>query len=36
MAIGIIGAGNIGQANATQMLRAGQEVLISNSRGPET
>ena len=36
MTVGIIGAGNIGQAIATQMLRAGQDVLISNSRGPET
>lgn len=36
MTIGIIGAGNIGQAIATQMLRAGEEVLIANSRGPET
>ncbi len=34
--VGIIGAGNIGQAIATQMLSAGQEVLIANSRGPET
>src|SRR5690606_919804 len=32
----IIGAGNIGQAIATQMLRAGQKVIIANSRGPET
>jgi len=36
MAIGIIGAGNIGQAIAIQMLRAGQEVLISNKSGPES
>lgn len=36
MTVGILGAGNIGQAIATQMLRAGQEVLIANSRGPET
>jgi len=34
--VGIIGAGNIGQAIATQMLRAGQRVVIANSRGPET
>ncbi len=34
--IGIIGAGNIGQAIAVQMLRAGREVVIANSRGPET
>ena len=36
MTIGIIGAGNIGQAIAAQMLRAGQDVVIANSRGPET
>lgn len=36
MTVGIIGAGNIGQAIATQMLRAGQKVVIANSRGPET
>lgn len=36
MNIGIIGAGNIGQAIATQMLRAGHTVLLANSRGPET
>ncbi|MGB0120691.1 MAG: NAD(P)-binding domain-containing protein [Solirubrobacterales bacterium] len=36
MRIGIIGAGNIGQAIAAQMLRGGQQVLIANSRGPET
>ncbi|MBK5233412.1 MAG: NAD(P)-binding domain-containing protein [Thermoleophilia bacterium] len=36
MAVGIIGAGNIGQAIAIQMLRAGQDVVIANSRGPET
>ena len=34
--VGIIGAGNIGRAIATQMLRAGQEVVIANSRGPES
>jgi 8-hydroxy-5-deazaflavin:NADPH oxidoreductase len=34
--VGIIGAGNIGQAIATQMLRAGRQVVIANSRGPET
>jgi len=36
MTVGIIGAGNIGQAIATQMLRAGNQVVIANSRGPET
>ncbi|HTU13886.1 MAG TPA: NAD(P)-binding domain-containing protein [Solirubrobacterales bacterium] len=34
--VGIIGAGNIGRAIATQMLRGGNEVVIANSRGPET
>lgn len=36
MTVGILGAGNIGQAIAAQMIRAGQDVLIANSRGPET
>ena len=36
MTVGVIGAGNIGQAIAMQVLRAGEEVLIANSRGPET
>ena len=36
MNIGIIGAGNIGQAIAIQMLRAGHTVLLANSRGPES
>ena len=35
-AIGIIGAGNIGQALARTALRAGRKVVISNSRGPES
>jgi predicted dinucleotide-binding enzyme len=34
--IGIIGAGNIAQAFAKQAGKAGYEVAISNSRGPET
>ena len=34
MTVGIIGAGNIGRAVATQALRAGHTVVISNSRGP--
>jgi 8-hydroxy-5-deazaflavin:NADPH oxidoreductase len=36
MKIGIIGAGGIAQAVAKQALGAGYEVLLSNSRGPET
>jgi predicted dinucleotide-binding enzyme len=36
MKIGIIGAGGIAQAIAQQALRAGYEVILSNSRGPET
>ncbi|MEI9910248.1 MAG: NAD(P)-binding domain-containing protein [Bacteroidota bacterium] len=34
--IGIIGAGAIGKAFARQVTKAGYEVMISNSRGPET
>ena len=34
--IGIIGAGNLGQALARTALRAGRKVVISNSRGPES
>lgn len=34
--IGILGAGNIGKAVATQLLANGFQVLISNSKGPET
>lgn len=36
MKIGIIGAGSIGQAFAKHVAKAGYEVLISNSRGPES
>src|SRR5438309_5922212 len=36
MRIGIIGAGGIAQAVAKQALSAGYEVMLSNSRGPET
>lgn len=36
MNIGIIGAGGIGQAFATHVAKAGYEVIISNSRGPES
>jgi predicted dinucleotide-binding enzyme len=36
MSFGIIGAGGIGQAFARQLARIGREVMVSNSRGPET
>ncbi|NGM82449.1 NAD(P)-binding domain-containing protein [Paenibacillus sp. 7124] len=36
MSIGIIGAGEIGQAFAKHVVKAGYEVLLSNSRGPES
>jgi 8-hydroxy-5-deazaflavin:NADPH oxidoreductase len=36
MTVGIIGAGSIGQALAIQSLRAGQNVIIANSRAPES
>lgn len=36
MRIGIIGAGAIGQALASQASKAGYEVTICNSRGPES
>lgn len=36
MKVGIIGAGNIGQAVARQMLRADVEVTIANNRGPDS
>lgn len=36
MKIGIIGAGMIGAAAARHFARAGHEVAVSNSRGPET
>ena len=36
MKIGIIGAGNIGQILAVRLSRAGHDVLIANSRAPET
>jgi predicted dinucleotide-binding enzyme len=34
--VGIVGAGRLGQAMAHAALRAGREVVIANSRGPET
>ena len=36
MSIGIIGAGSIGQAFAAQVAKAGYEVIVSNSRSPES
>ena len=36
MRIGIIGAGNIGGALAHHLARAGHEVAVANSRGPQT
>lgn len=36
MKIGIIGAGNMGSTAAKHFAEAGHEVMISNSRGPET
>ena len=36
MTLGIIGAGNIGQALAKRLSSAGLEASISNSRGPES
>ncbi|MDT4913899.1 MAG: 8-hydroxy-5-deazaflavin:NADPH oxidoreductase [Pseudonocardiales bacterium] len=34
--IGLIGSGNIGQAIAKQAISHGHQVVLSNSRGPET
>lgn len=36
LTVGIIGAGAIGQAMAKQLVRAGIDVILSNSRGPES
>ncbi len=36
MTIGIPGAGGIGQAFASQMAKAGYDVILSNSRGPQS
>lgn len=36
MNIGIIGAGNIGSVLASRLVELGHEVVISNSRGPDT
>lgn len=36
MKVGIIGAGRIGQAAASRLVAAGHEVMLANSRGPET
>src|SRR5262245_103528 len=36
MRIGIVGAGNIGGTLAGHFARAGHEVAVSNSRGPES
>ena len=36
MKIGFIGAGMIGKAVSTQLAKAGHDVLVSNSRGPES
>lgn len=36
MKIGIVGAGGIGQAFAGHLAKAGYDVIVSNSRGPES
>src|SRR5436189_4200909 len=36
MKIGIIGVGGIGQAFASQVAKAGYDLILSNSRGPES
>jgi predicted dinucleotide-binding enzyme len=34
--IGIVGAGRLGQAMALTALRAGRQVMLANSRSPDT
>ena len=34
--VGIIGAGRLGQAMARTALRAGRQIVVANSRGPES
>ena len=36
MRIGFIGAGNVGQTIARHLVKAGHQVVISNSRGPDS
>ena len=36
MDVGIIGAGRLGQAMARTALRAGRQIVVANSRGPES
>jgi 8-hydroxy-5-deazaflavin:NADPH oxidoreductase len=36
MDVGIIGAGRLGQAMARTALRAGRQIVLANSRGPES
>jgi hypothetical protein len=36
MQIGFIGAGNVGKTIARHLITAGHQVVISNSRGPES
>ncbi|HVV01448.1 MAG TPA: NAD(P)-binding domain-containing protein, partial [Verrucomicrobiae bacterium] len=36
MKIGVIGAGNIGSALVRHFTRLGHDVVVANSRGPET
>ena len=36
MKIGFIGAGDIAKAVGTQLAKAGHEVVVSNSRGPDS